>query len=203
MKTNHMLLLVTTAFSALFLCQCATNRVPELKPGEAYFNASPQAKHRAELTGFSIVSVNGKKAGGRATRVPSGSVKVVVEFNWPKIGKKQVPLSFNARDGHTYFVKYDRYPHPGSSGESLADTTEGLFKAGSQLHVVGLPLIFAGIAVGLVDHTRNLVGAKTKSTKAAQFIDLFVISTLSSEGVVQKVRTYPFRVSSKNHRNGS
>ena len=190
MKINISLSLIAAAASTLLLCQCAANRVPELKPGEAYFDASPASKHRAGLTGFSIVSVNGKKTKGSATRVPSGPVKAVVEFHWPKSGKKKVPLDFNARDGHSYFVKYDRYPNLGSSSRNLGGVSTGLLATGSQLHILGLPLIGAGILTGFVGSISEGAGLKIRSTKAADFIELSVISTLTSEGVRLKVKTY-------------
>ncbi len=177
--------------STLFLCQCASNRIPELKQGEAYLDASPANKHRAQLTGFRIVSVNGKKARGSATHIPIGPVKAVVAFNWPKVGKKQVPLNFNARQGHVYFMKYDRFPHPDKQGKGLAGVSKGLMTTGAHLHILGFPFFGAGVVVGFVEHVRQGLGIRTRLGRAASYIDLYVISTLSSEGVVRKVRTYP------------
>ncbi len=191
MKINNSLIIIIAAASALLLCQCATNSVPELKPGEAYFNASPASKHRAKLTGFRIVSVNGKKTKGSAACVPSGPVKAVVEFHWPKVGKKKVPLSFNARDGHSYFVKYDSYVDAIVPSEGASDFSKELIGTGGQLDVLRAPLIGVGWVTLFLDGLRKSIGAQFGSTVAANYIDLYVISTLSSEGVVRRVRTYP------------
>lgn len=203
MKINNLRSLVAAATCALLLCQCATNHVPQLNPGEAHFNAFPSKKHRGELAGMRIVSVNGKKEGSRAARIPSGPVDVVVALHWPKVGKVKVPLHFNAQNGHAYFVKYDRYPHPGSSkryssrvpkGRSLAAShlsSEGLFPGIVLIPVVAVTIVISAatyIYQGVVNHGVDL---GPRSRQAANYIDMSVISTLSSEGVVQQVRAYP------------
>lgn len=191
MRIVNIISFAIAGVSSLLLCQCANNRVPKLKPGQAYLDASPSEKHRAELSGFRVVSVNGKKTRGSATAIPSGPVKTVVAFHWPRIGKKRVPLSFTAREGHAYFVKYDRFPYPGKSSAGLKGVTKGLIATGAKLHMLGLPFIGAGVLTGFVEDVRKNSGITTRTRHAVNYIDLYIISRLSSEGVVRQVRAYP------------
>ncbi|NWK54993.1 hypothetical protein HW115_05195 [Verrucomicrobiaceae bacterium N1E253] len=191
MNINNLLSLVTSLLCALLLSQCATNRVPPLNPGEAYFKAKPEKEHRGGLSGIRIVSVNGKKVSGSAARVPSGPVKAVVAFDWPKVGKKTVPMSFHAKDGHSYFVKYDVYPDQTLSGggfNSSFDVSKSLI-GGSPEAALLLPLTAAAdVTIAGVTHVNNMSGSTSLAT---HYIDLFVISNLSSEGVVSRVRSLP------------
>ncbi|MFK7909246.1 MAG: hypothetical protein AB8F34_01450 [Akkermansiaceae bacterium] len=198
MKLPNLRLLFVAVVCLFTLCQCSTNQVYAPKPGEAYLNALPEAKHRSGLKGMRIATVNGKQVDKRATPIHAGSVNAVVSVNWPGVGKVNIPMKFRARERHSYFIKYDVYPHVGSNNSGKGNgegPIKEIFSGGDPYGALAAVFIVPVVVTAVLTKkaVQHYSGSDRDKDRAMKYIDLMVVSRLSSEGVVSHMRAYPSR----------
>jgi hypothetical protein len=199
MKPQGIGFMIAAALSLLTLCQCATDRVVPVRAGQGHLDVSAKKGNLAGLRGVKIASVNGVPVNKQSAYVKTGKVDAVVSVAWPRVGECKIPVKFRAKEGRSYYMRYDQYPAVGKSKSGTNKATRGMMnvagglaQGGPGVGFLAIPIAGTAIVTGFLSNvSRGLSASGTgKLRKTSHFIDMMVISELNSEGVVSHVRAY-------------
>ncbi|MDG2123249.1 MAG: SGNH/GDSL hydrolase family protein [Verrucomicrobiales bacterium] len=159
----------------------------DLVARDARLETRPVEELGERIKGLEIVSVNGERTGRRSSAIHEGLNQIKTKFTWPQGGTQEVDLTFEARKGKSYFVKFKGFPPTREVwGGGLA--AEDWMEMGSA-DPYGPVVCVAPVIVWAV-WERLYRAAQVVSPPPANYTDVFVISRDWAEGVVGRVRAY-------------
>lgn len=197
--------------SLLGVVSCGSG-TPPVRPtaGGAILNADAGKHHRNRMKDSRIISVNGVSGAGKEAQVAAGLTTATVRYNWPQGGAQEVNLKFRARSDRRYFVKYAAFPpnvEKLSGTTALSTTADGFGQASFGVMersmmsynpvervagaALGAAILSPAVVLGSVDYFSRIGQDIADKRKAAQWVDMMVISEKEAEGVVRFVRVYP------------